>query len=152
MSHRRSDQNRLRVFLFQILDKLTYKSRHQFRARCFIDSSTATRVGLCDRGFATSGTAPDINCLARRAATTTNANLLSGAWLSTVIGYLPSKRFQNLACAFTQTTAKTACSPCDRLYFQSGTVNIIIDHNKIILRITLNFLLGPLEPALNGFL
>ena len=39
----------------------------------------ATRVGLWERGLATSGMAPVINCRARRAATTTNANLLSGA-------------------------------------------------------------------------
>src|ERR1019366_2042800 len=116
------------------------------------NSSTATRVGLWDRGFEIRGVAPIINCLARRAATTTNANLLSGAWLSTVMRSSPSKRFQNLACAFTQTVAKTTCSHCDRLYFASGALDVIIDHKKIILRVTLDFLPGPVEPSLNRFL
>src|ERR1700722_2447827 len=95
--------------------------------------------------------APSINCLALRAATTTYANLLSGAWLSTVIGILSSKRFQNLVCPITQAAPKTTRSHCDRLNFASGAVNIIIDHQKIVLCVALNFLLGPFEPALNRF-
>src|SRR5882672_8879190 len=53
-----------------------------------------------------SGMAPSINCLALRAATTTNANLLSGAWLSTVMRSLSSTRFHNLTCALAQATAQ----------------------------------------------
>src|ERR1700733_12242898 len=110
-------------------------------------SSIATRVDLCDRGFATSGDAPSINCLALRAATTTNANLLSGATLSAVMRSLSSKRIQNLECALAQTTAKTPRGHRDRLDFASGAIHIVIHYQKIVLRITLDFLPRPLQPA-----
>jgi len=41
-----------------------------------LNSSTATRVGLWDRGFATKRHGSRINCRAREPAITTNANLL----------------------------------------------------------------------------
>ncbi len=63
-----------------------------------------------------------------------------------------SERFQNLACAFTQAAAKTARSHRDRLNFPSGAFDFVIDHQKIVLRVALNFLLGPFEPSLNRFL
>src|SRR5204862_460472 len=48
-------------------------------------SSHATRVYFSVRGFSTSGGAPAINWRARRAASTTYANWLSGALVCTVI-------------------------------------------------------------------
>src|SRR6202162_2301501 len=63
---------------------------------------------------------------------------------------LSSKRFQNLACALAQTTAKTPRGHRDRLDFASGALHIVIHHQKIILRVTLHFLPGPFQPSLNG--
>src|ERR1700692_3224680 len=61
---------------------------------------------------------------------------------------LSSKRFQYLACALAQTTAKTPRGHRDRLDFASGAFHIVIHHEKIILRVTLNFLPGPFQPPL----
>src|SRR5882672_587504 len=96
--------------------------------------------------------APDINCRARRAAITTNANLLSGAWLSTVMRSLPSKGFQNFACALAETTAKTTRSHRNRLHLVSSALHVVVDHQKIVLRVTLDFLLRPLHAPLDCLL
>src|SRR5579862_2616599 len=49
------------------------------------------RVGFSVRGFSTSGGAPAIICRARRAASTTYANWLSGALVSTFISLFLQK-------------------------------------------------------------
>src|ERR1700733_4931612 len=114
-------------------------------------SSIATRVDLCERGFATSGDAPSISCLALLAATTTNANLLSGATLSGVMRSLPSKRFQDFCRSLAEATAKAASGHRDRLDFASGALHIVVHHKKIVFRVTLNFLTGPLQAAPDRF-
>src|SRR6202158_4080826 len=62
---------------------------------------------------------------------------------------LSSKRFQYFSCALAQATAKTARGHRDGLDFASGALHIVVHHEKIILRVTLNFLPGPFQPPLD---
>src|SRR5580692_6575225 len=64
---------------------------------------------------------------------------------------LSSKRFQYFSRALAQTTAKTPRGHRDRLDFASGALHIVIYHEKIILRVTQNFLPGPFQPPPDRF-
>src|SRR5579872_1466393 len=63
---------------------------------------------------------------------------------------LSSKRFQNLQCACTQTTAKAPGGHGNGLNFPAGALHLVVHHQKIVFRITLNFLPGALQPAFDG--
>src|SRR5215472_11346382 len=63
---------------------------------------------------------------------------------------LSSERLQNLACPLAEATAKASGGHCNRLNFAPGALDIVIDHEKIILRVPLHLLPRPLEPALDG--
>src|SRR5580693_2742420 len=60
---------------------------------------------------------------------------------------LSSKRFQYFACALAQATAKTPRGHRDRLNFAAGALHIVVNHQKIILCVPLNFLPRPFQPS-----
>ena len=64
---------------------------NSYSIKPLLTSSHATRVGFNVRGFSNIGGAPAIIWRARRAASTTYANWLSGAFVCTVISVFPSK-------------------------------------------------------------
>jgi hypothetical protein len=61
---------------------------------------------------------------------------------------LPSKRRQHLSYAIAATCARASQGQNNGLRFFSRTVHIIVYYKKIVLRIPLHFLLGPVEPPL----
>src|SRR6185312_15535252 len=61
----------------------------------------------------------------------------------------PSKRFQNISCSCTQAAAKTAGGHGHGLYFASGTFDVIVHNQTIVLGITLHFLASAVQPAIN---
>src|ERR1700719_2727381 len=79
----------LRRLLPSLSSSIESGSTKSYSSKLWSSSSTAIRVAFCVLGFSTSGGAPAIICLARRAASTTYANWLSGAFVSTVISVIP---------------------------------------------------------------
>src|SRR6202022_2922147 len=79
----------LRRLLPSLSSSIESGSTKSYSSKLWSSSSTAIRVAFSVLGFSTSGGAPAIICLARRAASTTYANWLSGAFVSTVISVIP---------------------------------------------------------------
>src|ERR1700730_6000893 len=79
----------LRRLLPSLSSSMESGSTKSYSSKLGSSSSTAIRVAFCVLGFSTSGGAPAMICLARRAANTTYANWLSGAFVSTVISVIP---------------------------------------------------------------
>src|SRR5450432_4029569 len=91
------------------------------------------RVAFCVLGFSTSGGAPAMICLARLAASTTYANWLSGAFVSTVISVFPPKRCQKFFHSILTPRFCTTQRCYDGLHFASCPFDIVIHYAKIVI-------------------
>src|SRR6202008_442794 len=96
-------------------------------------SSHAMRVGFRVRGFSNIGGAPAIIWRARRAASTTYANWLSGAFVCTVISVFPPKRCQKFFHQGPPSRGRAAQGGYTRLRFASRAFHVIVYHAKIII-------------------
>ena len=96
--------------------------------------------------------APSINWRARRPATTTYANRLSGGCVETVIVLTASKSIENLSHSLVAVVAAAARGQDDGTKIVAGPVEVIVDHDKIVLGPAGHFLPGPLQPPPDGFL
>ena len=105
----------------------------------------AIRVCFGERGLAMSGAAPSINWRARREATTTYANLLSGGRFWTVIKVSTSKSFQDSLNDRTRPAAAATRAESDGVDLAPRSFEVVIHHNKIVQRETFHFLAGLLQ-------
>src|ERR1700751_5981881 len=110
------------------------------------------RVAFCVRRLSTSGGAPAMICLARRAASTTYANWLSGALVCTVMSLLPSKRCQNLIDPIAAPCARASQRRYDGLRFFSRTFHIIVHYNEIVKLLACHYLFASLRQPPRDFL
>src|ERR1700687_4042933 len=122
----------LRRLLPSLSSSIEDGSTKSYSIKLWSNSSTAIRVAFRVFGFSISGGAPAIICRARLAASTTYANWLSGAFVSTVISVFSSKRCQKLfhSCA----APRTGTSQCrhNRLRLASRAFHIFIHHTIIV--------------------
>src|SRR2546430_13093499 len=81
----------LRRFTPSLSSSTDLPGLNSYSIKPLFTSSHATRVGFNVRGLSNIGGAPAIIWRARRAASTTYANWLSGAFVCTVISVFPSK-------------------------------------------------------------
>src|SRR5450755_2806204 len=91
------------------------------------------RVAFCVLGFSTSGGAPAMICRARLAASTTYANWLSGAFVSTFISVFPSKRCQKLFYPLTAPRALATQRDYNGLRFVACTFHVFVHYTIVVI-------------------
>src|SRR5271168_1852635 len=149
----------LRRLLPSLSSSMEDGSWNSYSIRLCSSSSQAMRVALSVLGFSMSDGAPAMIWRARRAASTTYANWLSGAFVATVISVFPPKRCQKFFHPWSAPRSGTANRHHNGLCFVSRAFHVFV-HDAIIvitsescnlvprLRQTpRNFFVGVLAPA-----